>query len=223
MTKVKICGLKTLADVNIVNRYLPEYVGFVFAKTRRFVTDEQALIMRKMLDKRIQAVGVFVDEPLEHVVRLCDTGVINIVQLHGDETDTYIQKLKEKTGTSVIKAVRVQSAPQVVECISAEADFMLFDTYKNGIPGGTGECFSLKILQESFSKLRERNQTIKPYFLAGGLHCDNVVAVVRQMDCYAVDVSSGVETDGVKDTIKIKQFIDCVRSDKKMKNQTMNL
>ena len=150
MTKVKICGLKTLADINIVNRYLPEYVGFVFAKTKRFVTDEQALIMRKMLDKRIQAVGVFVDEPLEHVVRLCDTGAINIVQLHGDETDTYIQKLKEKTDTSVIKAVRVQSAPQVIENISVEADFMLFDTYKNGILGGTGERFSLKILQESF-------------------------------------------------------------------------
>lgn len=167
--------------------------------------------MRKMLDKRIQAVGVFVDEPLEHVVRLCDTGAINIVQLHGDETDTYIQKLKEKTDTSVIKAVRVQSAPQVIENISVEADFMLFDTYKNGILGGTGERFSLKILQESFLELREKNQTIKPYFLAGGLHCDNVMAVIRQMDCYAVDVSSGVETDSAKDEIKIKTFLDCVR------------
>ncbi len=88
---------------------------------------------------------------------------------------------------------------------------MLFDTYKNGILGGTGERFSLKILQESFLELREKNQTIKPYFLAGGLHCDNVMAVIRQMDCYAVDVSSGVETDSAKDEIKIKTFLDCVR------------
>ena len=82
--KVKICGLKTLADVEKVNRYLPEYVGFVFANTRRFVTDDQALSMRQALDGRIQAVGVFVNEPMEHVVRLCDRGVLNVVQLHGE-------------------------------------------------------------------------------------------------------------------------------------------
>ena len=211
MTKVKICGLKTLADINIVNRYLPEYVGFVFAKTKRFVTDEQALIMRKMLDKRIQAVGVFVDEPLEHVVRLCDTGAINIVQLHGDETDTYIQKLKEKTDTSVIKAVRVQSAPQVIENISVEADFMLFDTYNKGAPGGTGERFPLEILEKSLSDMAAQGRKIKPFFLAGGLDCENVAEVIGRTECFAVDVSTGVETDGVKDERKIKQFIEKVR------------
>lgn len=211
MTKVKICGLKTLADVDIVNRYLPEYVGFVFAKTRRFVPDEQALMMRKRLDRRIQSVGVFVDEPIEHVVRLCDMGVINIVQLHGDEKDIYIQQIKEKTDTSVIKAVRVQSAKQVAECMSTEANFILFDTYKKGMPGGTGERFSLDILKEGFAKLHERNRNIKPYFLAGGLDSSNVVQAICQTDCYAVDVSTGVETDGAKDEIKIKRFLDCVR------------
>ncbi len=211
MTKVKICGLRILEDVRIVNQYLPEYVGFVFAKTRRFVTDEQALMMRQMLDKRIQVVGVFVDEPIEHVIQLCDTGVINIVQLHGDETNIYIQRLKEKIDTSVIKAIRVQSEEQVAECMLTDADFMLFDTYKSGVPGGTGECFSMKILQESFIKLRKNNQTIKPYFLAGGLNCDNVTKVIQQTDCYAVDVSTGVETDGAKDKIKIKRFLEYVR------------
>jgi len=109
MIKVKICGLKTLADVEKVNPYLPEYIGFVFANTRRFATDEQAFCMRQALDWRIQAVGVFVNEPIEHVVRLCDTGVINVVQLHGEESETYIRELKQKTGTTVIKAVKVQS------------------------------------------------------------------------------------------------------------------
>ncbi|MDE7324364.1 MAG: phosphoribosylanthranilate isomerase [Lachnospiraceae bacterium] len=211
MAKVKICGLRTQTDVKIVNRYLPEYVGFVFANTRRFVTDEQAFAMRKTLDDRIQAVGVFVNEPMEHIVQLCDAGVINAVQLHGDETEAYIQKIKRETDICVIKAVRVQHADQVMECMSSEADFMLFDTYKEGMPGGTGERFSLEILQESFAELRERNLIIKPYFLAGGLNSGNAAQVICQTDCYAVDVSTGVETDGVKDEMKIKRFIDCVR------------
>ncbi len=97
--------------------------------------------------------------------------------------------------------------------MSENADFMLFDTYKKGIPGGTGERFSMEVLQESFEKLRGRNQTIKPYFLAGGLDCGNVAQIIRQTDCYAVDVSTGVETDGVKDEEKIKRFLDCVRED----------
>ncbi|MDE6365491.1 MAG: phosphoribosylanthranilate isomerase [Lachnospiraceae bacterium] len=211
MTKVKICGLRTLADIKSVNRYLPEYAGFVFAKTKRFVTDEQASLMRQMLDERIQAVGVFVNEPIAHILQLCDTHVINVVQLHGDETESYIRQIKEKTDALVIKAVRVQCADQVVECMSENADFILFDTYKKEIPGGTGTCFPMEVLQESFTKLRKRNQTIKPYFLAGGLDCDNVDQVIRQTDCYAVDVSTGVETDGVKDIEKIKRFLECVR------------
>ncbi len=215
MAKVKICGLRTLADVELVNRYQPEYAGFVFASTRRFVTDEQALLMRKKLADSIQAVGVFVDEPMKHVVQLCDMGVINIVQLHGNETEDYIRALKQKTDICVIKAVRVQRAEQVMESMSSVADFMLFDTYKKGMPGGTGERFSLGLLQEGIAKLRERNCTIKPYFLAGGLDCGNVAQVIRQTDCYAVDVSTGVETDGVKDEMKVKRFLECVRKRRK--------
>lgn len=209
--KIKICGLKTLADIGIVNRYLPEYIGFVFAQTRRFVTDEQAFIMKQALDRRIQAVGVFVNEPLEHVVHLCDRGVINVVQLHGEEDGTYIRELRRKTGVTVIKAVRVQSSEQVYRQISQEADYMLYDAYKKGEPGGTGEQFSLGILKESFRRQREQGQTVKPYFLAGGLDCENVARVSGQTECFAVDVSTGVETDGVKDERKIRAFIENVR------------
>ena len=108
MTKVKICGLRTLADVRLVNQYLPDYVGFVFAKTRRLVADDQALLMRQMLDQRIQAVGVFVNEPIAHVIRLCDMNAIDAVQLHGDEPESYIRQIKDKTGITVIKAVRIR-------------------------------------------------------------------------------------------------------------------
>lgn len=205
MTKVKICGLKTLADVEAVNRYLPDYIGFVFANTKRFVTDEQALTMKRALDNRIKAVGVFVDEPLAHVVSLCEKGVIDLVQLHGTESEEYIRKLKQETDTCVIKAIRVQTAEQVSKAMSDEADYMLFDTYKKGELGGTGTRFPLEILEKSLSDTR------KPFFLAGGLDCENVVDVIGRTKCFAVDVSTGVETDGVKDERKIKQFIENVR------------
>ena len=115
MAKIKICGLKTLEDVAIVNEYLPEYVGFVFANTKRFVTDEQALEMRLALNNRIKTVGVFVDEPIEHILKLCRCGIINVVQLHGEETDEYIKQIKEEIDICVIKAVKVQSSTPLPE------------------------------------------------------------------------------------------------------------
>lgn len=205
MTKVKICGLRTLADVEAVNRYLPEYVGFVFADTRRFVTDEQAFLMKKALDKKIKSVGVFVDEPLAHVVSLCENGIIDAAQLHGSESEAYIRELKQKTDICVIKATRVQSPRQVLQVMSDEADYMLFDTYKKGEPGGTGERFSLEILEQCLPDMH------KPFFVAGGLDCDNVLEVIGRTKCFAVDVSSGVETNGKKEEQKIKQFIEKVR------------
>lgn len=211
MTRIKICGLKTLADVEKVNKYLPEYIGFVFANTRRFVTDEQALEMKKALDRSIKAVGVFVDEPIEHVINLCSRGIIDIVQLHGAESEEYIRELKEKTDTIVIKATKVQNAEQVMRLMSEEADYMLFDTYKKGELGGTGVRFPLEILEESLKDMKEKGKAVKPYFLAGGLDWENVTEVIGKTECFAVDVSTGVETDGVKDEIKIKQFIEQVR------------
>ena len=205
MTKVKICGLRTLADVEAVNRYLPEYVGFVFADTRRFVTDEQAFLMKKALDKKIKSVGVFVDEPLAHVVCLCKNGIIDAAQLHGSESEAYIRELKQKTDICVIKATRVQLPRQVLQVMSDEADYMLFDTYKKGEPGGTGERFSLEILEQCLPDMH------KPFFVAGGLDCDNVLEVIGRIKCFAVDVSSGVETNGKKEEQKIKQFIEKVR------------
>ncbi len=211
MTKVKICGLKTLADVEAVNRYLPDYIGFVFANTKRYVTDEQALAMKQALDRRIKAVGVFVEEPLAHVVSLCEKGIIDIAQLHGSESEEYIRALKQKTDTCVIKATRVQTPEQVFRVMSDEADYMLFDTYNKGAPGGTGERFPLEILEKSLSDMAAQGRKIKPFFLAGGLDCENVAEVIGRTECFAVDVSTGVETDGVKDERKIKQFIEKVR------------
>lgn len=218
MIKVKICGLKTLEDVEKVNQSLPEYVGFVFADTRRFVTDEQAYKMRQALNPRIQTVGVFVNEPLEHVISLYNQGIIDMAQLHGEESEAYIRELKQNIDIGVIKAVKVQNTEQIYAQLSREADYMLFDTYKKGMPGGTGERFPLELLEQCFRECRAKGQIIKPYFLAGGLDGQNVSEVLGQAErnafheCFAVDVSTGVETDGVKDGTKIKQFIETVRS-----------
>ena len=211
MTKVKICGLKTLDDVDKVNKYLPEYAGFVFANTKRFVTDEQALMMKQALATEIKAVGVFVNEPIEHVAELCRRGIIDVAQLHGEESEEYIRNLKKITDISVIKATKVQNASQVAERMSEEADYMLFDTYKKGELGGTGERFELSILEECLKNLARQGRKIKPYFLAGGLDETNVSEVLGRIGCYCVDVSTGVETDGVKDEVKIKSFIENVR------------
>lgn len=212
MTKIKICGLKTLADVEKVNRHLPDYVGFVFANTKRFVTDEQALAMKQALDDRIKAVGVFVDEPLAHVVSLCERGIIDIAQLHGSESEEYVRELKQKTDTCVIKATKVQTPQQVSQVMSDEADYMLFDTYKKGELGGTGVRFPLEILEKSLQDMEAQGRRIKPFFLAGGLDYQNVADVIGRTRCFAVDVSTGVETDGVKDEAKIKQFIENVKN-----------
>lgn len=218
MIKVKICGLRTMADVEKVNQSLPEYVGFVFADTGRFVTDEQAFCMRQALDPRIQAVGVFVNEPPEHIVCLYNQGIIDMAQLHGEESEVYIRELKQNIDIGIIKAVKVQDIKQIYVQLSKEADYMLFDTYKKGMPGGTGERFPLELLEQSLKECRAKGRIIKPYFLAGGLDSRYVSEVLGRMErnafheCFAVDVSTGVETDGAKDGAKIKQFIETVRS-----------
>lgn len=207
MTKVKICGLKTLADVEIVNKYLPEYVGFVFANTKRFVTDEQAFCMKQALDKRIQVVGVFVNEPQKHIISLCQKGIIDAVQLHGDETSEYIEALRQQIQNPIIRAVRVQNAGQVKKELQQNVDFMLFDTYKKGVYGGSGERFSLSILEESL----KNEENAKPFFVAGGLAPENIKEVLGDVACYCMDVSTGVEIDGNKDEKKVREFIERVR------------
>lgn len=222
MPKVKICGLKTLEDVEIVNKYLPEYVGFVFAPTKRFVTDEQALMMKQALAPQIQAVGVFVNEPIEHVLSLCSRGIIDVIQLHGDETPEYITEIKNRTDTTVIKTVRVQSSEQVSSMVTPLAEYMLFDTYKKDAYGGSGERFPLEILQKSLKELENQGVSIQPFFLAGGLTPGNIEEVLGTQDCYCIDVSTGVETDGHKEEAKVRELIEKIRRYQKERSNQWN-
>ena len=202
MTKVKICGLTRTIDIEYVNKSCPDYVGFVFAKSKRQVTTRQAKELKSILNQSIKAVGVFVNEDIENIIYLCNHNIIDIVQLHGDEDEEYLEKLKSNISNPIIRAVRVQSSENIIAAQSIDVEYLLLDTFKNGEYGGSGETFDWSIIQE----------VTMPYFLAGGINTQNVVQAITELKPYAIDISSGVETDGYKDEDKIIDIITKVRS-----------
>ena len=202
MTKIKICGLSRLVDINFVNEALPDYIGFVFAKSKRQVDELQAEKLKDRLRPEIQAVGVFVNEDPDKVIGLCKKKIIDIVQLHGDEDEEYLYKLREKLNNPIIKAVRVKEYKDIMKAMKLDCDYLLLDAYKEGKYGGSGDAFDWSLIGD----------IKKPYFLAGGINTENVVRAIEQIRPYGIDISSGVETDGLKDSSKIKDIILKVRS-----------
>lgn len=202
MTKIKICGLRRPEDIIYVNECKPDYVGFVFAKSRRQVTEDEAKLLRSALAPGIIPVGVFVNEDIDKVTGLLNEGIIDIAQLHGDEDSTYIARLREKMQRGeLIKAVRVASSESIEAAGKLNVDYLLLDTYSAKEYGGTGETFDWSVIQE----------VGKPFFLAGGISSDNICQAIEAVQPYGVDVSSGVETDGVKDREKIIDIITKVK------------
>lgn len=195
MTKVKICGLFRECDIDFVNEAMPDYIGFVFAKSPRQVSAETAKLLRSRLRPEIIPVGVFVNAEQEEILRLCEEHIIELVQLHGQEDDHYIKALKTQTGVPIIKAVRMDSS-NPPHFLPSEADFLLLDSGK----GGTGKAFDWGQIPP----------VSKPYFLAGGINETNIREAVR-MRPYCVDLSSGAETNGVKDKNKILRLVREVR------------
>lgn len=193
MTKIKFCGLKTLDDIYAVNEIFPEYVGFVFApKSKRYVTPDQAEKLRAALSKKILAVGVFVNEDVQTVAELLNEGIIDAAQLHGNETDDYLKNLHDLTGKPLIKAYQIHCALRITNYALPLID----------AGAGDGKVFDWRQIN-----LR------REYFLAGGLTPENVGSAIKLLKPFAVDVSSGIETDGRKDFGKMKAFADAVRKD----------
>ncbi|MEQ8236398.1 MAG: phosphoribosylanthranilate isomerase [Syntrophomonadaceae bacterium] len=201
MIRIKICGLTREEDINAVNRCLPEYIGFIFAESRRQVSPAQARFLKARLDKRIKAVGVFVNEGIETIAALCDAGTIDLVQLHGDEGADFLRELKQKVDCPVIKAVRVKNPEQVLAAQMLPCDLLLLDTYSEAHYGGGGLTFDHSLIPELH----------KPFFLAGGLYLDNIEQAIKDSHPWGVDISSGVESEGVKDEDKIKAIVARVR------------
>ena len=199
MTRIKLCGLSRSGDIDAANALLPDFIGFVFApKSRRYVSPETAAELRARLDPAVRAVGVFVNELPERVAALLAAGTIDIAQLHGAEDEAYIARLRQMTDRPVIKAFRVDTAADLAAARESSADFILLD---NGA-GGTGEAFDRSLLA-GFDR---------EYILAGGLDSETVGSAVRALRPFAVDVSSGIETGGFKDTEKMRAFVEAVRA-----------
>ncbi len=198
-TRIKMCGLRRPEDIEAANELKPEYIGFVFFPgSKRYVTPETAKTLRAGLDPEIKAVGVFVDEDPETVARLLEEDVIDIAQLHGHEDETYLAALRQKTNKPLIRAFRIRCAEDAQRAQDSTAEQILLDA-----GAGDGKTFDWNWLKD----------VKRPYFLAGGLNPENAGEAVRELKPYAVDVSSGIETEGYKDINKMRAFERAVREE----------
>lgn len=199
MVKVKICGLRRPEDIEAANAAKPDYVGFIFVpETKRYVKPDLAASFRRDLAADIQTVGVFVNAPIEEIVAICQAGTIDLVQLHGEEDQAYIEHLKGLVDQDIIKSVAVGDE-LVVD--PNQADYLLFDSLSPS-RGGSGKVFDWQMV----SAYQE-----KPFFLAGGLGIGNIEEALKVVRPYAVDASSSLETDGVKDPVKMQEFVAKIR------------
>lgn len=193
-TKIKVCGLKSMEDVGIMNEFLPDYCGFIidFPSSHRSITKQVAENLSKELNPRIKTVGVFVNSPVEDVIELLNCGVIQIAQLHGNEDEDYIHEVQAKTNKPVIKAIIVRDEFDVLRGKSSPADFILLDGGK-----GSGDVFDWNLIMD----------IKRDFFLAGGLGEDNLKKAIQTLHPYGVDLSSSLETDGKKDREKIQRIM----------------
>ena len=197
MTGIKFCGLRREEDILTANELRPDYIGFVFAeKSRRAVTRETAARLRALLRVDIPAVGVFVDAQPETVAFLLEEGIINLAQLHGREDAEYIARLRDLSGKPIIQAFRIRSSGDVKRAEKSSADYVLLDA-----GAGDGKTFEWELAES----------VARPCFLAGGLTPENAGEAVERLHPFALDVSSGIETDGVKDPEKMRAFMRAVR------------
>ena len=199
MTKIKMCGLSRAEDIQAANAIKPDYIGFVFAEiSKRKVSALEASKLKSKLDPEIKAVGVFLDDKLDFVASMLNLGIVDVVQLHGSEDEEYIEKVRKITNKPIIKAFIIRSEEDVKRAERSTADYILLDGGK-----GEGRAFDWSLLKE----------IKRPYFLAGGLNPDNVGDAVKALKPFAVDVSTGIETDGVKDREKMTEFANTVREE----------
>ena len=200
MTNIKLCGLKRQWDIEYVNDLQPEYIGFVFAKnSKRYISPENAKNLKNNLDNNIIAVGVFVNEEIDTIIELIKNNVIDVVQLHGDEDDNYINTLRKFIDCKIIKAFKIKSKEDILKANISSADYILLDS-----GAGSGKTFDWSII----------NELKREYFLAGGLTAENVGEAVSKLKPFAVDASSSLETNGFKDKEKMTAFVNAVRERK---------
>lgn len=183
--KLKICGIRRIEDVEIINKVLPEYAGFIFAPSKRQINLETANILKNRLDSRVKTVGVFVNSNIEYITNIVKKGVIDLIQLHGSEDELYISELRKNVDIEIIKAIKVNEFNNID---SSTASYILLDS-----GGGSGQTFDWELAPK----------INKPLFIAGGISIDNMREAIDFFNPFALDISSSVETDGFKDYKKI--------------------
>lgn len=198
MTRIKLCGLKRPCDIEYANELMPDFIGFVFApKSKRYVSFDEAKALKENLNSGITSVGVFVNEPTENIVKLTRSNIIDMIQLHGSEDNEYIKNLRSKVSCPIIQAFQIKDKQDIADANKSEADYILLDSGT-----GSGEVFNHSLIQD----------IKRDFFLAGGLDSENVMDAISKYKPYAVDASSSLETDGVKDKDKMTAFVKAVRN-----------
>lgn len=200
-TAIKFCGLTRPEDIETVNALKPDFAGFVFAKSRRQISGQQAEQLKAMLSPEIQAVGVFVNAAPEEIAELAEGSpghppVIDLIQLHGDEDETYIKELRNRTDKPIIKAVHVVDGSEIPAAEALPCEYLLLDTFTKGMYGGSGKQFDWKRIPA----------LSKPWFLAGGIGEENLAEAVK-LHPYCIDLSSALETEGKKDSEKMRRMM----------------
>ncbi len=211
MVKIKICGMRRSEDIEMANRYKPDFVGFVFAQSPRKVSYEQAKELSELLSDEIVPVGVFVNEHMKLIVDLFKDGIIEMAQLHGDEDEKYIRNLKDKsieeTGKQipVINAIEIKDGAdyndELLKWRDSASDYFILDSGK-----GSGKTFDWSLIDKESEFFKNS------IFLAGGLNSENLALAIEEFNPFAVDLSSSVETDGFKDEEKIKEIIEIMEN-----------
>ncbi|MEO5286120.1 MAG: phosphoribosylanthranilate isomerase [Limosilactobacillus sp.] len=198
--QIKICGLKRAADIAMVNCYQPDLAGFIvdFPRSHRSIDEEQLRLLTSQLDSSIRSVGVFVDAPAEKIIQLLNDGVIDMAQLHGRETDADVRRIQQATHRPVIRAYLIHERQDLIAALNSPADLILLDQGR-----GSGRPFDWQLVSDVAIK--------RPFILAGGLNANNLDQAIETLRPNAVDLSSSVETQGIKDPVKVKKAIAIVR------------
>ena len=205
MIYLKFCGMRRVEDIEYVNECRPDYVGFILSDGfRRSVDFGTFCELNTYLDKDIKRVGVFVNEPVENILRCGYNDSLDVIQLHGDENEDYIKNLRKDFSGEIWKAVRAKSPEDIERYRWNHIDKLLIDSYSEESVGGTGKRINTEIVKSA--------KIEKPFFIAGGITAENIAEIVRDTKPYGVDLSSGIETDGVKDLNKMKAIMEILKN-----------
>lgn len=199
--KIKLCGMFREQDIEYINEAMPDYAGFIvmFPKSHRNIDLETALRLKKRLLPSIGSVAVSVDAPAERLAEFAKSGAADLLQLHGSENAEYIAELRRLTNVPLIKAIKVTSFEDIESAQTLDVDFLLLDSGT-----GSGKTFDHSLIK--------REKITKPFFLAGGLTPENLGQAIRDIRPFAVDLSSGIETEKLKDREKILAAVKEVRN-----------